>query len=140
MAGRRVAIAVVAVLGSAAVVASSGTSSGGSSGSGSGSSGETGGKVLQHSEDVKIVKCGHDSIGNLDAKVKVTNHSSKPSDYIITIAFESANGKNQITTGDAVVNSLQPGQSTVQDANGLQSYKKPFKCTLSDAQRTESTM
>lgn len=123
-------------LGSAAVLAS-GSSSGGS---GSNNGGETKGKALQHSEDVKIAKCARDSIGNLDAKVKVTNHSSKASDYVITVAFESADGKNQIATGNAFVDSLQPGQSTTQDANGLKSYKKPFKCVLSDAERTQSSL
>jgi hypothetical protein len=146
--GRRVPILVAVALGSVAVIASGGSSSGGSSSGGGGSSpsstsssgNETGGKVLQHSADVKIIKCKADQFGDVDAKVKITNHSSKASDYVITIAFESENGKVQIDTGDAFVDSLQPGQSSVQDAGGTKTYKKPYKCTLSDAERTASSL
>lgn len=143
MVGGRVPILIAVVLGSAAVLASGG-SSGGSGGSSSGaaskSGGETNGKALQHSGDVKITKCGHDQFGDLDAKVKITNSSSKASDYVITIAFESQDGKQQIDTGTAFVDSLQPGQSSIQDAGGTKAYKRPFKCVLSDAQRTQASL
>ena len=58
----------------------------------------------------------------------------------MTVAFESADGTQQITTGDAFVDSLQPGQSSPQDVNGFQSYAGAFKCVLFDAQRTESSL
>lgn len=122
------------------IIAVAASSGGGSNGNSANNGGETGGKVLQHSEDVKITKCGKDSLGDLDAKVAVTNHSSKASDYLITVAFESKDGSRQITTGNAIVDSLQPGQTTVQDAGGLTAYSRPFKCVISDAQRTESSL
>lgn len=135
-------IAVVIVIIIIAVAASGGSSNSNNNTAG-GNNNETGGKVLQHSEDIKITKCAKSGGvlgGDYDAKVKITNHSSKPSDYVVTIAFESTNGKKQLATGDAIVDSLQPGQSSTQDADGLKSAKVAFKCVLSDAQRTESTL
>lgn len=133
-------MAAIGTLTAVALTGCSVDSSGGSSPSGSKSgSDETKGKVLQHAKDVKITKCKRDQFGDLDAKVRITNHSSKASDYIVTVAFESQNGSEQIDTGTAIVDSLQPGQSTNQDAGGTKSYKKQFKCVLSDAERTASS-
>lgn len=129
-------LAVVVLIVIIAVASSGGGSSPNTAGSNPGD--ETAGKVLQHSEDVQIIKCKRDQFGDLDAKVKITNNSSKASDYIVTVAFETKDGSQQIDTGTAIIDSLQPGQSSVQDAGGLKSYKKPFKCVLSDAERTAS--
>lgn len=138
------AVIVIAII---AAAASGGGSSNNSPQSGTSANGsaanqsnnETNGKVLQHVSDVKIVKCSRDQFGYLNARVKITNHSSKASDYVVTVAFESKNGSQQIDTGSALVDSLQPGQSTTQDASATRSYGKPFRCVLSDAQRTESS-
>ena len=131
------ALIVVIVI---AVIASSGSGTGTSNAghTSSGGGGETNGKVLQHPEDVTIVSCAKDQAGFADAKVKITNHSGKASDYVVTIAFESPGGSTQIGTGTAVVDSLQPGQSTTQDANSLETPHRKFICKVSDAQRTSS--
>jgi hypothetical protein len=98
-------------------------------------------KPFQHTEDVKITSCAADDLGYANAKVVVTNNSSKGSDYIITVAFDAQNGAVQVGTGSALVNDLQPGQSSVeQDANSLQ--KAPaggFTCRVSDATRMASS-
>lgn len=97
-------------------------------------------KPFQHTEDVKITSCAADELGFANAKVVVTNHSSKGSNYVITVAFEAQNGTVQVGTGTAVINDLQPGQSSVeQDANSLE--KAPasgFTCRISDATRYAS--
>lgn len=48
--------------------------------------------------------------------VIITNNSSKPSSYFVTIAGESADGTTRYDTSYATVDSLQPGQSTTQEA------------------------
>jgi len=97
---------------------------------------ETAGKVFQHPEDVKITSCGVDDAGFADAKLTITNTSSKASDYVVTVAFESPDGSKQVGTGTALVNSLQPGQSSDQDANSLSSAAAgSFVCKISSAQR-----
>jgi hypothetical protein len=112
------------------------SSSGGSkSSSTSSSSGSTQLGPLAHASDVKITGCTTDATLNMP----VTNPSSKPSDYMITIAFEDTAG-NQIDTGTAVVNSLQPGQATKTDANSFKSGANTtgMTCKVVQADRTSA--
>jgi len=137
MVGRRVAVLVAVVGGSVAVIASGGTTSSG------GSSPEEGGSTHPASADVKIAKCAlpNNQFEGAQATLKVTNHSSKASDYIITIAFDSPNGKTQFDTGDAIINNLGPGQTTTNtDATSLKSSlrKKKFVCKVASVTRTAS--
>lgn len=93
---------------------------------------------IAHSEDVKITSCKAGALGGPSATVVVTNHSSKPSNYIIEISFESADGKTQYGTGNAAVNSLNPGQSSApQTADALTTTPAPagFACRLSQLTR-----
>ena len=53
-----------------------------------------------------------DAIGIRYVSAKVTNNSSKRSNYFIEVAIESADGKTQIDTTTLVVSNLEPGQST----------------------------
>lgn len=99
---------------------------------GSGTSNDT----FQHAEDVTITSCVADAAGDLDAKVTVTNNSSKPSNYVVTIAFNSADGSKQLDTGDVVVNNLSAGQSTVQDALSVTTATPGYTCKVADAMRT----
>jgi hypothetical protein len=131
---RRVPILVAVALGSVAVAASGGTSSGGSPGSGSNSHPAT--------ADVRIAKCAvsKNPFEGPKATLSVTNHSSKPSDYIITIAFNSPDGTHQLDTGDASIDNLGPGQQTTTTAVSLESglRKKKFVCQVADVLRTSS--
>jgi hypothetical protein len=117
------------------------SSSGGSkSSSTSSSSGSTQLGPLAHASDVKITGCTTDATLNMPvAHLTVTNPSSKPSDYMITIAFEDTAG-NQIDTGTAVVNSLQPGQATKTDANSFKSGANTtgMTCKVVQADRTSA--
>jgi hypothetical protein len=117
-----------------------------SSGSSSGTSGTTSSSsskapaAVDHAEDVTITACTADTTtGYLDAKVKVTNHSSKTSNYAITIAFESKDGSEQLDTGIVAVNNLAPGQSSDQDAVSLKSAPAGgYNCKLADLTRYAS--
>jgi hypothetical protein len=103
--------------------------------SGSGSTAKTS-KPLSHVEDAKIVACAKDPSGFASAKVQVINNSSKPSNYIITVAFESKDGSTQIGTGLASINSLQPKQKAVEEANSLKEAPAAgYTCKISDVTR-----
>jgi len=89
-----------------------------------------------HSEDVAITACAPDDAGFAAAKVVVTNHSSKASNYIVNIVMESPDGKTQIGTGLVSVNGLAPGQaSSPQDASSLQTANGPYTCRVGDITR-----
>jgi hypothetical protein len=53
-----------------------------------------------------------DAIGAQYVNAQVTNHSSKASNYLITAAVESPDGKTQYDTSTLVVLRLAPGQTT----------------------------
>jgi hypothetical protein len=91
--------------------------------------------------DVAVTACSADDLGDVDAKVVVTNHSSKTSNYLITIAMTSRDGATQIDTGNAVVNNLAPGQATApQDAMGSQTAPAGgFACKVAQVDRYSST-
>jgi hypothetical protein len=139
MTDKRIPIVLAAVLGSAAVLASGGTSSGGSGGGGGDKQPLNGLGSSSANKDAKIIKCAVDNLGDLDAVVKITNHSSKRSDYSVTVEYDSKSGKNQLDTGDVFVQHLRPGQSTTQHATSMGTApKKGFTCQLSEVERTAS--
>lgn len=75
-------------------------------------------------------------------RVVVTNHSSKRSDYLITLALESADGKTQIDTADIFVQNLEPGQASPQQGIFLGTNSKPpadSKVVLKSVERTASS-
>lgn len=95
---------------------------------------------LDHREDVTISSCATDaSLNAPSAKVTVKNSSSKPSDYIVTIAFNSPDGKTQYDTGIASVSNLAPGQTGTDTATSLkQGLPAQFVCSVVDATRTSA--
>lgn len=96
------------------------------------------GDSLDHREDVKITECANDEYGAVAAKVVITNHSSKPSTYNITVAFTTADG-TQVTTGYASADQLAAGQSsTPQPVVTGQTHDGSFSCSVADAMRVAS--
>ncbi len=89
----------------------------------------------EHADDVAITDCSADAAGWAGAKVTVTNHSSKSSNYVITITFESADGSTQIGTGLIAVNGLRPGQQSPQETSALKDAIPGYKCRVSDITR-----
>jgi hypothetical protein len=86
---------------------------------------------------VTITSCTADATtGYLAAAVTVKNNSSKTSNYIITIAFESKDGAKQLDTGLVAVNNLGSGQSSDQTAGGLKAAPAGgYNCKIADLTR-----
>lgn len=137
--GAIVLIVIISAIASSSGSKKSTTSSAPSTKSSTGSSKQQTGP-LDHSADVQITSCTTDpTISAPTAKLTVTNSSSKPSDYYITVAFESKDGATQYDTGNAFVQNLGPGQSSTQDAPSLkQDIPAGFTCKLVSADRTSA--
>lgn len=91
--------------------------------------------------DVTISSCGLSSNEFLgpEAKLTVKNNSSKTSNYFITVAFESADGSQQIDTGIATVSNLAPGQTAEETASSLKRETRAtagkFTCKVTKVSR-----
>jgi hypothetical protein len=53
------------------------------------------------------------------ASLTITNHTSKTSNYMVTVAFESADHSVQYDTATAFADNLQPGQTTTTTAESF---------------------
>ena len=95
--------------------------------------------------DVTITACAlsdNEFLGP-EATVKVTNNSSKPSNYSIQVAFVSKDGATQYDTGVVLVSGLAPGQSTVDKAASVKPDVRTqaaggFNCKVLDVTRFAS--
>jgi hypothetical protein len=67
--------------------------------------------------------------------VRITNHSSKRSNYVVDIVFESSDGARQLATRSVFVNDLEPRQSTQRQAGSLAPSPGDFDCRVSQVQR-----
>lgn len=94
--------------------------------------------TVDHADDVKITSCAPDEYGYVQAGVTVTNTSSKPSTYSVTIVFESPDKATQIGTGLVFVDRLAPGQSTPQTASALEKAAGAYVCSVGDVTRYAS--
>jgi hypothetical protein len=89
-------------------------------------------------DDVSIGECDPaPGTGYMRATVDVLNHSSEPSNYLVTVAFESEDGGEQFTTSTTGVNALGPDQTTTAEAN---SFTEPpggreFSCRITQVER-----
>lgn len=93
------------------------------------------------SGDVKIGRLTVDKVlGMPKVIVTVTNHSSKRSDYAITLALESADGRTQLDTADVFVQNLEPGQSSRQEGDFFSARRVPTGAmvVLQEVERTAS--
>jgi hypothetical protein len=93
-------------------------------------------------DDVSVAECGPaEGTGFMRATVDVLNHSSEPSNYIITVAFESESesedGGRQLATSTGVVNGLGPDQTTTTETNSFQEAPggQEFSCSINQVQR-----
>jgi hypothetical protein len=80
--------------------------------------------------DVAITSCAADEFGYAEAGVRITNGSSKASNYMVTVTFNSNDGTSQVGTGLVAVNSLQPGQHSDEKANALKQADGAFTCSV----------
>lgn len=89
-------------------------------------------------DDVSVAECGPaEGTGFMRATVDVLNHSSEPSNYIITVAFESEDGGRQLATSTGVVNGLGPDQTTTTETNSFEEAPggQEFSCSINQVQR-----
>jgi hypothetical protein len=100
-------------------------------------------------KDVKVspLMRKKDGFGGTSYEVNVTiiNHSSKRSDYFVTLSLESADGKTQIDTGNAVALNLEPDQTKANAVTFLEASigdtKVPAtaRVVIKELQRTASS-
>lgn len=137
---RGMAVALVIAAGGAVVLAASGSfASSGSVGSNAapGVTASPGGHPA--SADVSITNCVADpATGYPQATLQITNHSSADSNYIVTVAFNSPDGKTQYDTGSAAAENLGSGQTTSQTADSFKSGGAGFICKLASVTRYAS--
>ena len=85
--------------------------------------------------DVELTDCVPTGAGFMASTVRITNHSSKRSNYVVDVVFESADGSRQLAARTIVVNDLEPGQATQQEAGTLTPSPRRFDCRVSQVQR-----
>jgi hypothetical protein len=91
------------------------------------------------SADVTSIECtGPDAIGMFSAKVTITNNSSKPSDYFITIVAESSDGATRYDDTIVTAMALNSGQTTTVEGPFLNDLPAGAICKVSEVQRTAS--
>lgn len=91
------------------------------------------------SGDIDSINCKPpDAIGAVYVDVKITNRSSKPSDYFITIVAESEDGS--VRYDDTIVSAmaLNPGQTTTVEGIFLNELGEDAVCKVTEVQRTAS--
>ncbi len=95
---------------------------------------------IEHAEDIKIESCERDSTtGWVHADITVTNNSSKPSNYMVTVGILSADKATKYDDALASISTLAPGQSSPQTAQSLKSdIPDGFICELSNVTRYAS--
>lgn len=88
--------------------------------------------------DVAVQKCEIESIFRYPkATLKITNNTSKRSDYIISVNFLDASG-TKIAEGGALSSNIDPGQSAIETAGGLTEMKGAVTCKVTDVNRFAS--
>ena len=87
--------------------------------------------------DVAITGCTTAEFTGPEAAIEITNHSSKRSNYMVEISFESQDGANQYGTGTAFVNNLEPGQSKAETATAFEDIADgtAFTCRVVNVDR-----
>lgn len=92
--------------------------------------------------DVVVSACGvaDNQFEGAEATLTVTNSSSTSSSYIITVAFDSLDGTQQLDTGNATVETLGPNQSATTKAVSFKSEirDQQFTCKVAEVNRLAS--
>jgi hypothetical protein len=88
--------------------------------------------------DVELVKCSTDEFGQFpQAELKVTNNSSKTSNYVIQVEFLDGSGTRK-AEGTAALNNLASGQVAEEKAVGLSKAPDGLKCKITKVDRYAS--
>jgi len=73
----------------------------------------------------------------MEAVGTITNRTSKPSDYIVTVAFEGADGA-QLATGTASAQNVQPDQRAAFTASAIKELAAGSTCRVVEVNRLAS--
>jgi hypothetical protein len=90
--------------------------------------------------DVAISHCSVDQGGIALAQIEVTNHSSSPADYVVTVTFTSAGTKSE--SGPGFVRGVAPGATAPDQVSGTKSLPvhAGVTCKVATVRRTPSTI
>ncbi|MEU5996239.1 FxLYD domain-containing protein [Streptomyces sp. NPDC047197] len=125
----------------AAVVAAVGLVSGGASNNDpprSPNQEETSPTVTGARADVEITACSVSSETSWpEAALRVTNNSSKTSNYVINVEFVDSNNV-RIAEGFTAINNLAAGQVASEKANGFTDTSSSVVCRITDVTRHAS--
>jgi hypothetical protein len=90
-------------------------------------------------DDVVLDSCTIDDFGFVMAGGEVVNHSSHPSDYLITVGFEDETGE-QFSEGYHAVKALAPGSTQPWTINSVSKAPKGMsgRCVFVDVERLAS--
>lgn len=117
-----------------AVVAAGGSEDKDSSGD-SGVASSSGNTTNPPEKDVEITECADGQFGP-EVKIRITNHSSKRSNYVISLNIENASG-TKVGEGFASSNNVEPGQVAEEEAAAT-ANGDVAKCVLKDVERYAS--
>ena len=142
MNARTLVIAMMIAVGLAAVIASGSSKPGGNGGghhTTKTATAHAGGGGSSPSKDVTIVSCTTVN-GQPTAKVRIVNHSSKTSSYIVSVAFDSSNGDVHIRSSlsSSSTSNVKPGESVEQTVGVSKSVSGTFTCKVSSVMRFAS--
>jgi hypothetical protein len=94
-------------------------------------------QAAEASDVAAEVTCGPDAIGFAEATGRVTNSSSKPSNYLITVTFTGAD-EVQYGEGVASVLDLAPGATAEWETTAAEDWRDGTTCVVSDVERLAS--
>lgn len=126
--GLLVVIAIAAVAGSKDEDADTG-------GDGTGVASSSGNTTNPPEADVEITQCADGQFGP-EVKIRITNHSSKRSNYLVSLNLENASG-TKVGEGTGASNNVEPGQVAEEDVLATASGDVA-KCVLKDVERYAS--
>lgn len=135
---RAIAVAVMIAAGLAALIASGSSKPGGSGGGHHKTSAAAphGGSAAK---DVAIVSCTT-SNGQPAAKVRIVNHSSKTSNYIVTVAFDSSDGNVHYRSTVSSTSDVGSGETVIRNTavSKSSSNSGTFSCKVDSVERWAS--
>jgi hypothetical protein len=86
--------------------------------------------------DVSISECTTDQFGFGAVKGQIVNHSSKRSNYMISVSFEKDGVK--VSEGADMVSDVDPGQTALWDASSLDDAAAGATCKITSVERFAS--
>ncbi|MEU9193103.1 hypothetical protein [Streptomyces hundungensis] len=84
--------------------------------------------------DVTITSCDLDSASFAQARLQIVNHSSKSSNYLVSVEFTNSNG-TRVGEGTAIENDLAPGEKAQDTATSPVEGTSGVTCKVTSVDR-----